>query len=414
MNSFVSEDQFNPLPDPIGELLAEIAFSAQLPPSLYKLASSRANSVCTHLDGTDAFADQIEHFYPQGSMAIDATISTRGTDAEYDIDIVAQLGGRFRGMSPCKILDELFEALDGYRGMEVKRQTRCVTIYYSDGMHLDITPALREYGTADRQSLIAHAKGPFDRDDDEFIAMNAYGFADWYIERTPIERRVVKAASRFFSDAGLQVRADADIDEVPDQTPFTVKNTATLALQLVKRYRNIVYESEKGRIPPSVMLSCFAGHAAQANMTLSDMLIRQCDFIAREMRAASVRWEKVEVRNPRHYDDLFTDRWPRDIIQQDTFARKLEDLAEGLRVAKSGRMPAWKINDWLRDMFGSHVVTKAADAIAKRATAIQEGRHRYRPDGRIVLPASAGLASPAIARGEIPSPKHTFFGGKLP
>ena len=49
---------------------------------------------------TCAFKDQIEHFYPQGSMAIDATISSRGTDDEYDIDIIAQLGSAYRSKSP--------------------------------------------------------------------------------------------------------------------------------------------------------------------------------------------------------------------------------------------------------------------------------------------------------------------------
>ena len=50
-----------------------------------------------HLEAHTDFKDQIEWFYPQGSMAIDATISTRGTDDEYDLDVVSQLGGRFRG-----------------------------------------------------------------------------------------------------------------------------------------------------------------------------------------------------------------------------------------------------------------------------------------------------------------------------
>jgi hypothetical protein len=32
---------------------------------------------------------------------------------------------------------------------------------------------------------------------------------------------------------------EAEVDDVPDQTHFSVKNTATLALQLIKRFRNI-------------------------------------------------------------------------------------------------------------------------------------------------------------------------------
>jgi hypothetical protein len=44
-------------------------------------------------------------------------------------------------------------------------------------------------------------------------------------------------------------RVDADVAGVPDQCDFIVKNTATLALQLQKRFRNIRYASYSGRIP---------------------------------------------------------------------------------------------------------------------------------------------------------------------
>jgi len=81
----------NPFEDPFDRILAEIAFSVQLPPSLHAKACQRYKAVREYLEDTTAFHNQIEHFYAQGSMAIDATISTRGTDDEYDIDIVAQL-----------------------------------------------------------------------------------------------------------------------------------------------------------------------------------------------------------------------------------------------------------------------------------------------------------------------------------
>jgi hypothetical protein len=55
-------------------------------------------------------------------MAIDATISTRGTDDEYDLDIVSQLGGRFPQMGPLEILLELEAALADYPVQKVLRR----------------------------------------------------------------------------------------------------------------------------------------------------------------------------------------------------------------------------------------------------------------------------------------------------
>lgn len=415
MNTLRPTIGVNPLSTPLDRILAEIAFSVQLPPGLHLKATERYKAVRGYLERNALFEDQIEHFYPQGSMAIDATISTRGTDDEYDIDIVAQLGPRFRNKRPHEILDALFVALKGYQGLRVERNSRCVTIYYADGMHLDITPSIRDQNTPDRQSVIAHSKGPGTRPDDAFVPMNAYAFVEWYRERTPIELHIVKDfARRWQMVDGTRIRAEADVDEVPEQTEFVVKNTATLALQLLKRYRNIRYATFDGRIPPSVMLSYFAGATATTNIGLADMLIRLAHCIAAEIRAAGARWVLLDVCNPEYDDDVFTDRWPKDFITQAQFARHLEDLVEGLQAAKAGRTPAWKLNEWLREMFGDHVVTAAATRIAaETGAAIQGTRQSYTTKGGLVLPATAGLAVPSVARAAAPAVPHHFYGRKM-
>lgn len=401
----------NPFDDPLDRILAEIALSAQLPPSLHRQAGGRYAAVRKHLEADPTFADQIEHFYPQGSMAIDATISNRGTDDEYDLDIISQLGGRFRDMDPLAILLELEGALADYPVQKVVRQTRCVTLYYADRMHLDVTPALRAYGTHDRESFITHAKGPRSSFDDRFVDMNAYGFAHWYCDRTPLELSMAKAVHEHWLrlETGA-IRADAEVDEVPDQCDFIVKNTATLALQLLKRFRNIRYATYDGRIPPSVMLSYFAGLAAQPDMTLSDMLIRQAKWIIGEIEQASLYGRKLHVANPVCPDDVFTDRWPESIAQQDEFARHLKELVAGLESVKRGDLFANQLMEWLRDRFGDRVVTKAADRMAEAiGSGVQAAEQRYNRKGGLLLPtagAFAAAASPAI----VSAKPHSFYG----
>lgn len=407
----------NPFDEPLDRILAEIAFSIQLPPSLHRKAVERYEAVRKHLETTSClFYDEIEHFYPQGSMAIDATISTRGTDDEYDLDIVAQLGDNFRKLSPFEILKALERGLEGYRGLKVVRQTRCVTLYYSDNMHLDITPSLRDRGTPVRQSRILHAKGPAPSTEDSFVPMNAYGFADWFTRRTPMEQRVFDAFQKRWQDSdGLAFRADADVDEVPEQASFVVKNTATLALQLLKRYRNIRYASRPGRMPPSVVLSYFTGLAAKPGMRLSDMLIRICNWITGEIESATIGRTLLHVENPRYQEDVFTDRWPESAEQQTRFARDLKELVAGLERIRRGEVAPENIPDWLRDQFGGRVVTKAVDRMADlTGQSVQAGRQGYTRSGRILVPASATAASAGSARAaKMAGSGHTFFGDLL-
>ncbi len=399
----------NPFEDPLDRILAEIAFSVQLPPSLHAKACQRYKAVREYLEGTTAFQDQIEHFYAQGSMAIDATISTRGTDDEYDIDIVAQLGGRYRHMTPLAILQALAASLKDYPVQKVVQQTRCVTLFYADNMHLDVTPALRDYGTTDRQSAITHARGPLPSSDDCMVAMNAYGHAEWYRACMPNEERVIEAfKDRWFGANRTSIRADAEVDEVPDQTEFVVKNMATVALQLLKRYRNVRYANHSGRIPPSVMLSYFAGVAALPNMKLSEMLVRICRWIIGEIERATINRQKLHVVNPTYSADVFTDRWPESLDQQNQFARYLHDLVAGIERAKRGELDPVRLRDWLREMFGDRVVTRAADRMADATgAAIVAGSQVYSRKGSILLPAAATIVTSAAP---VAAKPHTFFG----
>jgi len=410
MNIRIHHTGIDPFEDHLDGLLAKIAFILQLPPSLHEKATDRYKAVREYLEGTAAFQDQIEHFYVQGSMAIDATISTRGTEDEYDIDIVAQLGGRFLTMPPLEILKELERSLNGYRGMRAVRQTRCVTLGYADNMHLDITPALRDVGTAERQSRIMHAKGPNTSADDDEILMNAFGFAQWYKDRTPFELRVHEAFKRRWQDEGiLYTRADAEVDEVDEQADFVVKNTATLALQLIKRYRNIKYAGRLGRMPPSVMLAYYAGLMTMPGLRLSDMLIRVCEAMVHDIEVAEAKGILLHVENPCYRDDIFTDRWPSDRLQQVRFSKDLQSLLEGLRHARKGLLMPDALRDWLRETFGDLVVTEAVRKLSEATgKSVRETRQSYTRTGAFILPTAIG-ASPAMAS-SVSATKHTFFG----
>lgn len=415
MKDWTNTTGIDPFENPVDRLLAEIALSVQLPPSLHAKAGGRYEAVRRHLESHDKFADKIEVFYPQGSMAIDATIATRGTDDEYDLDIIAQLGDDFRDKSPLQILIDLEEGLKDYPVEKVARQTRCVTLYYADKMHLDVTPSLRHYGTPDRQGVIAHAKGPFTRPDDRLVDMNAYGFNEWYRELTPTEIRFAKSFhQRWLAEDRALVAKSADVDEVPDQTDFIVKNTATLALQLIKRFRNIVYANFAGRIPPSILLSYYAGLMASPNMSLSEMVILISRRIASEIENASFYQRKLHVSNPRYDRDVLTDRWPENIEQQDEFAVHLRKLADGI---ERMRRKAWapnELKDWLRNQFGDRVVTRAADQLARDiGAAVQSGTQVYTKAGGLLLPNPAligGGAALSLAASPVSASPHTFYG----
>src|SRR5258708_7026848 len=95
----------------------------------------------------------------------------------------------------------------------------------------------------------------------------------------------------------------------PSRRPM-IKSVTTVAHQLNKRVRNVVYAEATGRLPHSVMLTCHAGNAESPGMALSDMVIRQARWTAWAIDEASRVGRLLDVRNPEWNEERFTDRWP--------------------------------------------------------------------------------------------------------
>ncbi len=392
----------DPFADPLDAVLAEIAVNIQLPPGLHEKAVERYKAVCRYIDRNGSpLEGRVLSLYPQGSMAIDATTSTRGTDDEYDIDAVAEIVGGDE--KPKGLLDLLERALAGYPVSRIERKTRCITLYYTDGMHLDVTPA-RRVAAKEKQSEIPHAKQGEDASEHRYVPMNAYGFCTWYNDRTPTERRFALALNkRLYENAGVAFAA-AEVEDVPEQTPLLIKSVTTVALQLLKRHRNIAYADAKGRIPPSILLSCHAGHAASPGMGLADMVIRQARWTARAIDQAARAGRLLEVSNPEFPAERFTDRWPENQRQQSDYAALLHALADGLEAARTRGAQLEDLQAWLREQFGAGAVTKSVAAFNSRlGRQVQALEHSYTRSGGLFTPAvpaliGLGTLAPVVAR----------------
>lgn len=401
----------DPFADPLDAILAEIALSIQLPPGLHAKAIERYEAVRRYLERpASLLAGRITCFYPQGSMAIDATISIRGTDDEYDLDIVVEINAPNSG--PENLLDELEEALSDYPVQRIERKTRCITLYYSDRMHIDLTPS-RRLSPREKESEIPHAKRGKHADAPRYVPMNSYGHAQWYIERTPLEERFALAFNRrLYEGAGIPFLA-ADVEEVPAQTPLIIKSVTTVGLQLIKRHRNILYSEETGRIPPSVMLSCHAGHAAKTGLGLSEMVIRQARWTARSITVAAQRGQLLSVANPVFPAERLTDRWPETQRQQTFYSQQLHTLADGLESARKGDIQLEDLQEWLRGAFGDQVVTRSVKAFNQRiGRQVQAQQHGYTRGGGLFVPAAPAIVGATAGLAPVAARAHTNMGDR--
>ena len=399
-------------------LLAETAIRIELLPSLHRLAVERYESIRQHIERPGSpLRDRVRIFYPQGSMAIRATILSRKRTDGFDIDIVAELILPPE-TSPAVVLDLLFEAINGPPGSrfhgKVERRTRCVTVYYADGMHLDVTPTLLIAELDPRLSHLFHAKEEEPLSHHRRLRMNSYGFCEWVNSRSPIDLMFEEAyGRRALAFDASRTRAAADVEPVPaHSTAEGGKSAKIVALQLLKRNRNLRYENRGGRMPPSVMLTKFAAETTTPGVSISWALDAICAKALDALEDAERSGVLIDVRNPRCGDECLTDRWPEDRQAQRLYIDELRLFRAQLMDLVASNLSLPKKRDLLVAMFGIGPAQSAIDEYVETlGRAVETGKRLIAPNGRVV-PATVAASSPLASHAYAQPRGHTFFGSR--
>ena len=402
-------DPPSPLWEPQDELLADIAIRVQLNRTDYGKAENRYEAVRTYIERDGSrLRDKVARFYPQGSMAIGAAIASGTSDDKFDVDVVAELV-----LSPTatarEVLDDLYWSIKGEPGSryfeKAERRSRCVTIHYADDMHLDVTPARRSPGTREREgNIFHHHEASFV---EKSLVANPYGFAVWFKETCREDLAFAEAyAARDYDYR--RTLAEAEVEPLPGP-PHLWTSPKTVALQLLKRWRNIEYDGHSGRVPPSVLLSKLVAEAQIVAPGLSGTLFDAAKHILRVLDEAEKVERLVCEENPVCPEDDLTDRWPENRRGQRELRRRLRVLVAALSEFRAtddiGRM-----GDILAPLFGEQV----SGAVVKRyfdsrTDAVRDGVARHdRRRGQIIVPSAGAAASARPGRA---TPRQTFYGG---
>lgn len=402
------------LTEPTDILLADVAIRIQLRPTHYNMAVERYQKICKLIErGNSPLKDRVDLFYPQGSMAIGATIASKLKTDEFDIDIAAQLDLP-EYVSPNEPLDLLFEAIRGEPGARyyrmTKRKPRCITVSYSDKMHLDVTPLIRREDTPERESWIFNYRPEAPSESGKSIT-NSYGFADWFMDNTPLDQDFANLFEKRASEyERMVVLAEAEREPVPQHEPPFRKSKAVLALQLLKRWRNVQYDERSQRRPPSILLSKLVADAANHTDRLSEELLLQ----ARHMLSKFQNWHNagclIQVTNPVCKEDVLTDRWPETLQDQGLFISDLENLVVQVEKLVSG-CDLGEMQEIMVKLFGEMPTTDVFQAFNERMGAqVRTGQSRHRRDtGSLIVPATTAT-SVTVPSSATKTKKHTFYG----
>lgn len=281
--------------DDLDLILSEIAQKIQLSDTDYEKAIEHYNSIAKLLcdPGSDT-AELDPNIYSQGSFRIHSTISNSDEKDEFDIDLLLELQID-PASEPEAVLDMVFKCLNtGRYSGKVKKKKRCVTINYTD-MHLDVTPAAPlNYNPEVRPNII------FDVHPDRLDHVKAApeGFAKWF-DQSVLPRTLIEARARSLK---------ADVAPVPDKKNLSEKPPKLVALQLIKRWRDMgaANHSENIEKIPSILLSKYIAEIEEyGDQSLYKTLFRAVKYLIEKMS------EPIGVvENPNYPPDVLSDRWP--------------------------------------------------------------------------------------------------------
>lgn len=364
------------------DLLGDVAEKIQISPTAYKEAVAHFDTVAAYIhEEMSGLAHLDPVIYPQGSFRMASTISAYDDREDYDIDLLLELSVH-QFTAPDQVLALVAKALEGAKGrlqfqsLEVKK--RCVTLWYKN-MHLDVTPAVLIPGRQARTIGIfdVHPERP-----DHALA-NPEGFAQWFDDM--VRPRVVMDMRK----------VHASTVPVPQQKPAEMKTTRLLAVQLLKRFRDIHCDRHDYDRMPSVLLSKIAAEAPQGRGLLADLR-----SVAAYMAPVVAR--PLHVENPACREDVLSDRWPKKAESQrmlsddlNHLVRKLDELLEeGTQVAKK---------QIIRDLFGENAAAQGYHRASERAA--EKSR-----EGTFAVAAAGGMGTAASSAKPMVAPKHRFFG----
>lgn len=431
--------------DPIEAAVMDVARAVQITLTMHKAAENHYHGLARHVDRPGSpFEDMVNEVLPSGSFAIHAATRSRLKRDQHDVDAVLELNCPANS-DPEWVLNTLYKAIKGEEGSKyhnylIEKNSRCVTVTYPDGVTVDLMPVVRLDNMPERVAVLFHHKA--EKRESYHKEINPKGFADLFNAHVETSQtfqdrfdarrylvdgeRYVDLAAHASAKPSTYALQKADTQPMPVHVPLDQKSPRVVALQLIKRFRDKRFrkhDDHRGkRKPPSVVLAAIALDAGPVHDSLVDELVAISRHMRRAINHADNRLELLEVRNPAHYPDVFTDRWPQARSDQQLWSSDLRTLIERLETLQRVGFDPALVQNTLDDLFGETAGETALRAYHQAQTAnLEYGTLGMTHAGRLTTTApKPALAAPALGAGVassgliVPARANTNMGGIVP
>lgn len=307
--------------------------------------------------------------FPQGSFRLGTVIKPISDKDEYDIDLVATIDNKFTSAKELKnIVGDVLKGSDRY-SEKIEEGKRCWTIEYAESAnyHMDILPTMRSDTYFRNKELIMTHKED-ENSNYEFRQTNPEAYYDWFVKRMEEEKK--KLTEEY------AIRNKMEIVEVPE---YKIKTTLQIAIELLKRYRDIKFKETPDIKPISIILTTLMARIYTGKENVYEL-------IEKFSKEYIIYLEKDEngnvlIKNPVNENENFADKWPNNPERKEAFFRFMNELKEDLvnnKILLEGNMREQA--DCYKKLFGDNMVNRVYENMANNTREEREKSNIYLKD----------------------------------
>lgn len=373
----------------LNDIYTEIAKEISITKTMIENAESSYQAVGKWIDDGVDYNVQVT---VQGSMGLGTTIKPLSDADDYDIDLVCILtnGQKLTAREIKRIVGDRLKENEIYRKkIELEGEgKRCWKMQYNQ-FHMDILPCVPKtiYMEPNYTDIRLTHKNEYLQYEDRFS--NPEKYKEWFISCT--KDMFIKNRQLYADEYRV------DVQKVPF---YKIKTPLQMAIQLLKRHRDIYFKNNMDVAPISIIITTLAAKAyrGEENVydTIKTLLNHMQDFVENRY---GVYW----VQNPVMAEENFADKWGKYPERRLAFFEWIEKAKEDLLIMPLNTQGLHKIGNKLEKSLGEAPVIRALSNLAKDAKEAREGGLLY----------TAGLTkgltndkSESIATVK----KHTFYG----
>lgn len=369
-------------------LLKRVVDEIRITPSMLDKAESSYKAVRQWL--IDGIPDAT--ITPQGSINLGTTIKPVSDIDDYDIDLVCLLK-KSQNYEAKTIKHKV-----GNRLKENKRYLtkineegegkRCWKMQY-DEFHMDILPCVpkTEYIEPFSTEIRLTHKISSNMYEDRFS--NPYGYKKWFESR-------MKEILKIEKDAYAK-KKNTRVEDVPT---FRVCTPLQMAIQLLKRHRDICFEHDSDNSPISVIITTLAAKAYNGE---ENLYLAICNILNHMEEYIEIRDGIYWIANPVSEEENFADKWQIYTKRKDAFYGWLKKAKRDFITLPMNTAGIDSIASELEKILGEAPVKRAVKKYA-------DDMYKARTNGELYVSGLTGGLTTKESSGSTLVKKHNFYG----